>query len=65
MALDVRDERLLGLVDPEAVVEQLTTGCQFTEGPLWHVTERFLLFSDIPANKMRRWDADSGMTVFP
>ena len=64
MALDVRDERLLGLVDPEAVVEQLATGCQFTEGPLWHATERFLLFSDIPANKMRRWDTDSGMTVF-
>ena len=64
MALDVRDERLLGLVDAEAVVEQLATGCQFTEGPLWHAAERFLLFSDIPANKMRRWDADAGMTVF-
>ena len=64
MALDVRDERLLGLVDAETVVEQLATGCQFTEGPLWHAAERFLLFSDIPANKIRKWDADSGMTVF-
>lgn len=64
MALDVRDEQLLKLVDTEAAVEQLVTGCQFTEGPLWHATERFLLFSDIPANKMRRWDANSGMTIF-
>ncbi len=64
MALDVRDEQLLKFVDSEAPVEQLTTGCQFTEGPLWHAAERFLLFSDIPANKMRRWDAESGMTVF-
>ena len=64
MALDVRDEQLLKFVDSEAPVEQIATGCQFTEGPLWHAAERFLLFSDIPANKMRRWDADSGMTVF-
>jgi gluconolactonase len=64
MALDVRDEQLLKLVDTEAAVEQLVTGCQFTEGPLWHATEQFLLFSDIPANKMRRWDANSGMTIF-
>ena len=64
MALDVRDEQLLKLIDSEAPVEQIATGCQFTEGPLWHATERFLLFSDIPANKMRRWDAGSGMTVF-
>lgn len=64
MALDVRDEQLLKLIDSEAPVEQLATGCQFTEGPLWHAAERFLLFSDIPANKMRRWDADAGMTVF-
>ncbi|MCG9133295.1 SMP-30/gluconolactonase/LRE family protein [Candidatus Poribacteria bacterium] len=64
MALDVRDARLLDLVDPEADIEQIATGCQFTEGPLWHATGQFLLFSDIPANKMRKWDADSGMTVF-
>ena len=64
MALDVRNEQLLKFVDSEAPVEQIATGCQFTEGPLWHAVERFLLFSDIPANKMRRWDADAGMTVF-
>lgn len=64
MALEVRDPRLLDLVDSEAVVEQLTTGCQFTEGPLWHYIGRYLLFSDIPANKMRQWNSESGMTVF-
>ena len=64
MALEVRDARLTDLVDPEAAVEQIATGCQFTEGPLWHATEQFLLFSDIPANTMRKWDAHAGMTVF-
>lgn len=64
MVLDVRDSRLLDLVDAAAVVEQLTTGCQFTEGPLWDAAGQFLLFSDIPANKIRKWDARSGKTVF-
>ena len=44
MALDVRDARLTELIGPEADVEQIATGCQFTEGPLWHATEQFLLF---------------------
>jgi sugar lactone lactonase YvrE len=64
MALDVRDARLSDLVDADAVIKQIATGCQFTEGPLWHATGQFLTFSDIPANKMRKWDADSGMTIF-
>ncbi|MYI94340.1 SMP-30/gluconolactonase/LRE family protein, partial [Candidatus Poribacteria bacterium] len=38
--------------------------CRFTEGPLWNSVGRYLLFSDIPANKMRRWDEESGMTVY-
>ncbi|MBC7949201.1 MAG: SMP-30/gluconolactonase/LRE family protein [Chitinophagaceae bacterium] len=34
-------------------VEKLATGFQFTEGPIWHPSG-FLLFSDIPANKIYR-----------
>ena len=64
MALDIRNAGLTDLVDPETPLQQLATGCQFTEGPLWNATGQFLLFSDIPANKMRRWDAETGMTVF-
>ena len=32
MALDVRDTKLLNLVDPAADIEQIATNCQFTEG---------------------------------
>lgn len=64
MAIDVRDSRLLELVDETAPVARLATGCRFTEGPLWNVIGNFLLFSDIPENKIRKWDATSGMTVF-
>ena len=64
MGLDIQDARLVQLVDADAEMEQLATGCQFTEGPLWNASGKFLLFSDIPANTMRQWDATSGMSVF-
>ena len=41
---------LAGLHDPASLV-QLTTGYQFTEGPVWRA-DGTLLFSDIPANRI-------------
>ena len=64
MSLDVRSAKLLDLVDSEAQVEQIGTGCVFTEGPIWNAEGDFLLFSDIPANQMKKWSPDSGITTF-
>ncbi len=59
------DSRLWDVVDADAGIEQLATGCEFTEGPLWNADEKFLLFSDIPANTIQQWDAATGeMSVF-
>jgi gluconolactonase len=44
------------LIDPWAPVRQLGTGFQFTEGPIWHPRDGFLLFSDMPGDVRRRWD---------
>lgn len=44
--------------------EQLGTGFLFTEGPVWHPTGRFLIFSDMPGDHMRRWSAADGVTTF-
>ena len=44
-------------------VETAATGFQFTEGPLWH-PDGFLLFSDIPANRIYRLAADGTATVW-
>jgi gluconolactonase len=43
-------------------VEQLCTGLRWAEGPVWFGDGRFLLVSDIPANRILRWDECSGMT---
>lgn len=38
--------------------EVVTTGYQFTEGPYWH-SDGFLIFSDIPANRIYKWEPES------
>jgi gluconolactonase len=64
MRIDVRAPEMLDLIEANAQIESLGTGCQFTEGPLWNVKEKFLLFSDIPANQMKKWTPESGITTF-
>jgi gluconolactonase len=60
-AIDVADERLLELVDPQAEVEQLGGGFRFTEGPVWVPDGDYLLFSDVLANRRHRWDERDGV----
>ena len=49
------------LIDPDAPVGQVATGFTFTEGPIWHPIDHYLLFSDMPADLRRRWDARQGV----
>src|SRR5471030_2901207 len=43
-----------------AGVERLATGFRFTEGPVWFGDGRYLLWSDIPNNRILRWDEETG-----
>jgi gluconolactonase len=61
VAVDVRSEKLTELVDPAVEVEQLGTGFVFTEGPIWHPTGHYLLFSDMPGDVRRRWSEAHGV----
>jgi len=46
-------------------VEQLASGCRWSEGPVWFGDHRCLLWSDIPGNRIQRWDEASGaVTTF-
>jgi len=48
-----------------ASVERLYTGCRWAEGPVWFGDGRFLLWSDIPNNRILRWEEESGtVSVF-
>ena len=58
--IEVLDERFLPLRLLSGTVEQLATGFYWAEGPVWFGDGRFLLFSDIPNNRILRWDDCSG-----
>lgn len=43
-----------------ASVEKLADGCRWAEGPVWFGDGRYLLWSDLPNNRILRWDETSG-----
>jgi gluconolactonase len=45
-----------------ASVERLYTGARWSEGPVWMGDWRCLLWSDIPNNRILRWDEETGRT---
>jgi gluconolactonase len=45
---------------PLAKVERLATGGRWAEGPVWLGDARCLIWSDIPNNRMLRWDEETG-----
>jgi gluconolactonase len=46
-------------------VERLHTGCRWAEGPAWFAAGRYLVWSDIPNDRMLRWDeTDGSVSVF-
>lgn len=64
---DIRDAaEFRRLVAPEARLERLATDMQFTEGPVW-VRARgggYLVFSDIPADELKKWSPAEGLSTF-
>ena len=61
-AIEVLDSAFLAARLFSANVEQLCTGQRWGEGPVWFGDARFLLWSDIPNNRILRWDECSGAT---
>jgi len=59
------DPRFKPLVGGNVHVEKLWTGCRWAEGPAWFGAGRHLVWSDIPNDRMLRWDACNGqVSVF-
>ena len=56
MAHEAQDPAFARLIDPHAPVRQPGSGFTFTEGPIWHPVEQYLLFSDMPGDVRRRLD---------
>ena len=64
-AVEIVDPRFARYKVQNAAVERLWTGARWAEGPVWFGDGRYLLFSDIPNNRMLRWLEDTGeVSVF-
>ncbi len=46
-------------------IDRLATGCRWSEGPVWFGCGRYLLWSDIPNDRMMKWEEETGaVSVF-
>ena len=62
---EVLDPRFRGCFNRTASVDRLWTGGRWTEGPAYFPAGRHLVFSDIPNNRMMRFDeCDGSVSVF-
>ena len=58
------DPALDRLIAPDAAIETIAGGYTWTEGPLWIKDGGYLLFSDIPANSIHRWQQAEGAKLY-
>jgi gluconolactonase len=62
---EVFDERFRECVNRTSHVERLWTGARWTEGPVYFPAGRYTLFSDIPNDRIMRYDeTDGSVSVF-
>ena len=64
-AIEVLDPAFLKYRIFSAAVERLATGCRWSEGPVWFGDGRYLLWSDIPNDRILKWEEETGaVSVF-
>lgn len=65
-AVEILDERFAQYAIFNAAVERLYTGCRWSEGPVWFGDGRHLLWSDIPNNRILKWQEETAsVSVYP
>lgn len=57
---NVIERRFNDCIRPTARIERLYDGCRWSEGPAYFPAHRSLVWSDIPNDRMLRWDEASG-----
>ena len=60
----VLDSRFTALVPPGTRVEKIVDDREWAEGPVWVREGGYLLFSDVVANRIYRWKAGEGLSLY-
>lgn len=61
MNTQVFDQRFYQLIPADGELEQVISGFEFVEGPIWHPEDGSLIFSDILGNSIHRWSESDGL----
>ncbi len=64
MPFDIRSETFKDAVPDTATLDQIAGNLGFTEGPIWHPDEGYLIFSDIQESHQYKWHPEDGLQVF-
>ncbi len=62
--IEVIEESFKDLIDPNAPIEILAEGFTWSEGPVWVPGQQCLLFSDVPNNRIHKWQPGQPVSVF-
>ncbi len=63
-SIEMLDPSLLSVIDTSAAIEIVAEGFDWSEGPLWVESQKMLLFSDIPPNKIYKWTEEKGAELY-
>lgn len=61
---EIRDAAFSELFPKDVALTEIATGFGFTEGPIWHPGDQWLMFSDIPQSKQYVWKEGEGHRIF-
>jgi gluconolactonase len=61
---EIHDPRFRHLIVKSARLEELYNGCRWAEGPVWFSDANQLIWSDIPNQRLLRWEPEGGVSVF-
>ena len=62
--IEILDAEALSIIDSAAKIENLAEGYEWTEGPLYIADGDYIIFSDVPVNKIFKWKEGEGASLY-
>jgi gluconolactonase len=62
--IQILDAEASGFIDSAANIEVIARGFKWSEGPVYNSDSDYLLFSDVPANKIFKWKEGNGTSLY-
>ena len=58
------DDEINQIIAENAEIEVIAEGFEWSEGPLWISRGNYLIFSDIPPNRIYKWSQEDSLSVY-